>query len=156
MDHATLVKKAVMWLGSSAGCTACGSEFTSWGCAESPDAIGWDYLGNCTVIECKTSRSDFLADKKKLFRSGHQSGLGKYRYFMVPQGLVKPEEIPAGWGLIEIKPSGGAVRRSKSLTMIDRNILGENVILVQIARSIRMPEYVEKHNVRTKIKHWVS
>jgi hypothetical protein len=40
-------------------------------CAEVPDAIGWSSAygwHGSTVIECKTSVSDFYADRKKRFR----------------------------------------------------------------------------------------
>lgn len=63
---------------------------------ETPDAIGWHGSAS-TLIECKTSRSDYLADAKK--KRG--AGMGFRRYFLVPQGLVMPTEIPDGWGLLE-------------------------------------------------------
>lgn len=155
MTHDDLVKKACIWLGGPGRCTVVGSEFTSWGCAESPDAIGWDYLGRCVVVECKTSRSDFFADAKKPYRS-KVCGLGATRYYLAPQGLLKPEELPEGWGLIEVKPSGGTVKRKDSKVWAERNMTGEIVILTQIARSIRLPDFAKKHNLRTKIKHWVN
>lgn len=57
-----------------------------------------------TIIEVKTSHSDFLNDKKKYCRSeeaessGHQ--IGNYRYYLCPEGVIKPEELPDGWGLL--------------------------------------------------------
>lgn len=58
-----------------------------------------------TIIEVKVSHADFLNDKKKYARSkqaelcGHQ--LGNYRYYLCPKGVIKQEELPEGWGLLE-------------------------------------------------------
>jgi hypothetical protein len=69
--------------------------------SETPDAIGWR-VGRSILIECKTSRSDFLADGKKFFRQYPEQGMGHTRYFMAPAGLIKPDDLPAGWGLLEV------------------------------------------------------
>lgn len=57
-----------------------------------------------TIIEVKTSHADFLNDRKKYARSKeaetarHQ--LGNFRYYLCPEGVIKPEELPEGWGLL--------------------------------------------------------
>ena len=76
------------------------------GNGENPDAIGW-YTGRTMLVECKVSRSDFLADRKKPFRANPERGLGLYRYFMAPKGLIKVDELPARRGLLEV--NGGRV-----------------------------------------------
>lgn len=68
---------------------------------EQPDAIGFR-SGTSLLIECKTSRSDFLADKKKRFRKDPSKGMGDWRFMLTPKGLVTVEELPAGWGLLEV------------------------------------------------------
>ena len=65
----------------------------------------WGFDGDFTaVIEVKTSHADFLADKKKWFRSkvAEDEGLqaGKFRWYLCPEGVIKPEELPEGWGLL--------------------------------------------------------
>ncbi|GBQ90079.1 hypothetical protein GCM10007866_16160 [Gluconobacter albidus] len=71
---------------------------------ESPDAIGYrvsDMInGGSTIVECKVSRSDFLADRKKPHRQ--TGGMGKWRYFMCPEGLISPDELPDKWGLLHV------------------------------------------------------
>lgn len=67
---------------------------------EQPDCLGFRNGVSC-LIECKVSRADFLADSKKRFRVDPTTGLGDYRFFLVPKGLIKLEELPAGWGLLE-------------------------------------------------------
>lgn len=38
--------------------------------------------------------------------------MGDYRYYCCPKGLIKPEELPLGWGLLYVFPSG-TVRQVK-------------------------------------------
>lgn len=54
------------------------------------------------LIETKISRSDFLADAKKEFRKSPDKGIGIYRYYACPAGLIKPDELPPKWGLIYV------------------------------------------------------
>lgn len=68
---------------------------------EIPDIIGFA-SGSSTIIEVKISRSDFLKDKKKSFRYIPQLGMGNYRFYACPDGLIKESEIPENWGLIYI------------------------------------------------------
>lgn len=56
------------------------------------------------VIEVKTSHSDFLNDKKKFSRSERAESIGypmgNYRYYLCPEGIIKENELPEGWGLL--------------------------------------------------------
>jgi hypothetical protein len=64
--HEELCERARRWLHGTRRCNPVFSNLAS--CGEVPDAIGWasayKWYGS-TVIECKTSVSDFYADKKK-------------------------------------------------------------------------------------------
>lgn len=80
--------------------------------AELPDVIGFKNKIS-TVIECKVSRSDFLADRKKAFRASPEKGMGDYRYFCCPKGMIAEQELPPGWGLLYVYPSG-QVRQAKN------------------------------------------
>lgn len=132
--HAKLVDKARDWLMGAGNCVVAATEVSTWVNMEIPDAIGFDYRGNCTIIECKASRSDFLADRKKKFRKMPQLGMGMNRYFMVPRGLLVPTELPAGWGLIFVYP--GTVRRVKRSRLFeDRNIHAERRCMVKLMRN---------------------
>lgn len=53
-----------------------------------------------TLIECKASRADFLADRKKPFRQNPLMGIGMRRYYLVNEGVAKQEEMPPGWQLL--------------------------------------------------------
>ena len=53
------------------------------------------------VIEVKATRSDFLADAKKPHRQPGAEALGNYRMYYAAPGIISPDEVPAGWGLVE-------------------------------------------------------
>lgn len=70
---------------------------------EIPDAIGWTSRASI-LIECKASRSDFLADLKKVFRVDlPEGGMGDFRFYFTNPGVVTSEtDIPPGWGVYEV------------------------------------------------------
>lgn len=78
---------------------------------ENPDVFGVRHgiHGNgvgAFLLEAKTSRSDFMADKNKPHRINPEIGVGKYRYYICPTDLIKPHELPERWGLIYVSPKG--------------------------------------------------
>lgn len=74
---------------------------TGIGCGEIPDVLGFYGAGWTTLIEVKVSRADFLSDAKKPFRSYPSHGMGDYRYYLTPEGMLDVDELPSGWGLME-------------------------------------------------------
>ena len=99
MTYKELTKLAIRWLRKQRNHTVI-SEMVSLA-SEVPDAIGWKE-GISTLIECKTSRSDFLKDLKKYFRIRPESGMGRYRYYMCPNVLIHEDELPEKWGLLYV------------------------------------------------------
>ena len=104
MTHDELVIRAERWLKNM----GCGVVFndnfhaaTLYG--EEPDAIGWRD-GLSLLVECKASRGDFLADRKKRFRQDPAEGMGDWRFMMCPPGMIAADEIPDGWGLLYAHP----------------------------------------------------
>ena len=99
MTHAALVRKAVEWLRSY----RCGVVLSEQACVsgEMPDAIGWKRACHSVLVECKVSRADFLADRAKPFRLKTDTAVGCERFYLAPRALIRPEELPAGWGLLE-------------------------------------------------------
>ena len=104
MTHAQLVDRAVRWLRHY----RCGVVLSEQACVsgEMPDAIGWKRQCHSVLVECKVSRADFLADRAKPFRLKPEHGVGGERFYLTPAGLVKPEELPSGWGLLEVRGRG--------------------------------------------------
>ena len=98
--HNQLVARAAHWLRHKYGCGIILSEqYCVTG--EVPDVIGWKARCQSVLVECKVSRSDFLADANKPFRLRPEEGLGSKRLYMAPAGIIKPEELPKHWGLLE-------------------------------------------------------
>jgi hypothetical protein len=99
MTHAQLVEKAVRWLRSY----RCGVVLSEQACVsgEMPDAIGWKKASHSVLVECKVTRSDFLADRAKPFRNKPERGVGCERFYLAAAGLIRQEELPQGWGLLE-------------------------------------------------------
>lgn len=113
--HKDLCSLAVAWLQrpfsrTGPGCTVAVSETANWINGEIPDAIGWRPYraarSGSVVIEVKVSRADFLADASKRHRVDASAGMGAYRYFLAPEGLIDVEELPEKWGLIEANSRG--------------------------------------------------
>ena len=100
MTHAELVNRAVHWLRAQ-GCWVVVTS-GSVHCLEIPDALGWTGRGWSTLVEAKSSRADFLRDRKKPCRL--LVGMGNERWYLTPPGLVAPADLPAGWGLLECHP----------------------------------------------------
>src|SRR5262245_22691523 len=101
MTHEKLVREAVAWLRRY----GCGVVLSEQSCAsgEMPDAIGWKRACHSVLVECKISRADFLADREKPCRKKPESGVGCERFYLTPPSLLRVEELPAGWGLLECR-----------------------------------------------------
>jgi hypothetical protein len=107
MTHDELIEEGAKWL-QSKGCSVVITDMTH-GHTETPDCIGWRCNNVSVLLEVKVSRSDFLADKRKIFRHplASNTALGNLRYYLTPEGLVDPSEIPDKWGLIELREPRG-------------------------------------------------
>lgn len=103
VSHSSLVEAAAIWLRRT--CSIVITELATTG--EEPDAIGWSGT-HSTLIECKTSRADFEADRAKYFRANDWCGIAQHRYFLSPPGVIPLERLPDRWGLLEI--TGARIR----------------------------------------------
>ena len=114
LTHKNLCPLAVGWLKRPAskggpGCQVAFSEARGTWTGEIPDALGFRanvHDESSTLVEVKVTRSDFLADIKKPHRQNAALGVGVYRCFMCPENLIAIDELPVGWGLIEVTPRG--------------------------------------------------
>ena len=136
MTHEKLVARAVAWL-RRYGCGVVLSE-QSCSSGETPDAIGWKRACHSVVVECKISRADFLADRDKPFRRKSDLGMGCERYYLSPAGLIRPEELPAGWGLLELQ--GREIERSVSSSGKLRSARGFRYEMNLLLSSLRRVE----------------
>jgi len=91
-------------------------------------------MGFSTLIECKTSRSDYYADRRKPWHR-----MGDFKYFMTPKGLLKGLQITEGWGLLEV--CGKVVRVVKSGAQVDeKNWRAEQELLLSCFRRLGKPD----------------
>lgn len=101
--HDELVRRAERWLRNKGCAVTIRDQMRALTISgEQPDAIGWRD-GVSILIECKVTRSDFLADRKKPFRTG-PGGMGDWRYFLCAPGVIEREDLPEGWGLLWATP----------------------------------------------------
>jgi len=109
MTHAELITLGRRWLSRPAyfeghrirgACSVIFSDLVT-SAPETPDVIGWCNVLSI-VIECKTSRSDFLRDHKKTTRIYTNEAVGRSRYYLTPAGLLASTDIKNGWGLLEV------------------------------------------------------
>jgi len=102
VTHKELVEIGKRWLWRK--CDIVVTELTT-GISETPDIIGWKSWKS-TLIECKTSRQDFLKDKHKWSRRKPEYGIGNYRYFLILENIIQLNELPEKWGLLEVDKNG--------------------------------------------------
>lgn len=97
-DHDLLSSIGAKWL-KRHGFPIVATEIIAAGSREQADVVG--FRSSCSaIIEVKVSRADFLADKNKPERQNDGTGLGVYRFYLCPVGLIRPDELPPKWGLL--------------------------------------------------------
>ncbi len=100
LSHSELVERAYNWLLNKQRCGFAFKELvTICISGETPDVIGFKggYSaggGYSILVECKTSLSDFYADKNKIFRKYPDYGMGNQRYLLTDNELIKIEQVP--------------------------------------------------------------
>lgn len=118
---------------------------------EQPDAMGFR-SGASILIECKTSRSDFLADRKKKFRKDPSLGMGDWRFMLTPENLIKVDELPENWGLLEVMASGKVRKKhgwpSNALWITDApfksNLRAENMYMYSALRRMEIRGHLKE------------
>ena len=149
MTHSDLVDRAAKWLRGTMRCPVVFTEMRT-AAGEEPDAIAWRYGGESHLVEVKASRSDFLRDKKKLWRMGDGAfGLGLYRWYMTVPGVIKPTELPDNWGLLEVH--GKRVLRVVEARPSTQDATGTRREVCMLLSALRRPKYASATPSRTQI-----
>jgi len=149
MTHARLVSMAVQWLRRY----RCGVVLSEQACVsgEMPDAIGWKRACHSVLVESKVSRADFLADRDKPFRQRPEQGVGCERYYLAPKGLIKIDELPLGWGLLEV--CGREIDRVKASAKNLRSAIAfENEMNLLLASLRRVELRIEPESITDFLK----
>lgn len=138
MTHAQLVGMAETWLRKQ-GCHIVLSEQTA-DSGEVPDAIGWRANCHSIVIECKVSRGDFLSDQQKRARRRPVQAMGSERLYLAPAGLIRVEEVPGGWGLLEAhkREVEVVVRPRANSSLREEGLIAEMALLLASLRRVEV------------------
>ncbi len=121
MNHAELIERTSKWALSNSAkgphgltpptptpyrCSFVVRELVTFS-PEIPDVFGYSLSRRYSILfEIKVSRADFLKDQEKPFRKEPEIGMGNYRFYVCPEGLLEVGEIPNAWGLIVASPKG--------------------------------------------------
>jgi len=100
---------------------------------EDPDVWGTNGAST-TIVEVKTSRADFLRDRKKKCRQNPIEGMGNFRWYYALEGIIKEEELPENWGLVEADETGKMVRLVRIAKYQESASLGNISVLCSIMR----------------------
>ena len=131
----------------------CGVVLSEQACVsgEMPDAIGWKKECHSVLVESKVSRADFFADRDKPFRQRPEMGVGCERYYLAARGLIRSEELPAGWGLLEV--CGREIERVKASAKNLRSGIGfQNEMNLLLASLRRVEIRIEPESITDFLK----
>lgn len=131
----------------------CGVVLSEQACVsgEMPDALGWKKACHSVLVESKVSRTDFLADRDKPCRQKPETGVGCERYYLSPRGLIRTEELPTGWGLLEVY--GREIERVKPSAKNLRSEVGfENEMNLLLASLRRVEIRIEPESITDFLK----
>lgn len=116
------------------GCMVAGAELRAkW---QEPDAFGWGWHGT-HVVECKTSRRDFLKERQKWHRHEYHAdyAIGRYRWYVTPEDVIFDGDDLRGWGHVVLAGARYIIRRpSKLFDVHPMGVLSEQVLLLTITR----------------------
>lgn len=101
--HIQLIELGVRWMQMNGfGVVSTDLGFIGHGACARPDVLA--FRSTCSaILITKRTRKEFLADANNPWRS-EAPGLGVYRFYLCPEGVITPDEVPARWGLLyEVK-----------------------------------------------------
>lgn len=103
LTHTDLVRRAVV-MARSSGYSVIFAEMATQESVYIPDVLAWQPGGRRSLlVECKASRSDFLADRKKPIHAAPEMFPGESRVYLVAEGVAKAEDVPPNWGLTVVR-----------------------------------------------------
>ncbi len=115
---------------------------------ECPDAFAWG--GSSTqLIEVKVSRNDFLSDKKKLWRQRPEIGIGRFRSYLCPEGLISADELPEAWGLLYADDNGKIIEVVKAEHQPSNQMEEINLITSILRRENIKPQMFSYKNYKS-------
>jgi hypothetical protein len=74
-----------------------------------------------------------LRDSKKPFRKFADMGMGEYKYYLCPEGLITENDLPELWGLLWIDEKG-KISIQKKAEKHEANLRCERTALLSLHR----------------------
>lgn len=144
MKHSELVQIAGKFLKNKIQnrCSVVFLELSSYS-LEIPDAIGFNG-SHSTVIECKTSKSDFKKDFTKNHRIDPSTAMGDYRYYLCTRNVLQSNDIPDGYGLIYVDSNKRTEIVVESSFFSQKNIRNEQSMMFSALRRV----FQKKENIK--------
>lgn len=107
-SHREVCERTAKWIKNNMNMGLVFVEHKTMRSREIPDVLGLRSGDRIVsfMFEVKVDRSDFTQDKNKPHRNGTVPGIGDYRFYVAPHGMIQVHEIPKGWGLIEYTKGG--------------------------------------------------
>lgn len=120
------------------------------------------------IYEIKVSRGDFVKELNNLEKRLPAEQIAHECWFAMPVGLVKPDEVPEGWGLVEQIKNG--MRAKKQAKQRNPKDLSEKFFMMLARRSAEPKpelhpmawyhagEEIDEHQLREMVgetKHWM-
>lgn len=143
MNHSEIINVASKWLKKHKeniiipNCSIVAKDLTTaTSSGEIADVLGWCSWAS-VLIEVKTSRSDFLRDKKKPFRTFLELGMGDFKYYLCPDNLIKEMDLPDKWGLLYINEKKQIRIVKKAEKHLSNTICERTVLLSLIRRGLK-------------------
>lgn len=93
-------------------------------------------------FEIKVSRSDFLSEMKQPEKSAPVFEYCNHWWLACPKGMVKPDEVPATWGLLELQEDG-CLRVKKAAPVLEPRPLTTAFFAAMIRRTEPHGEIIE-------------
>jgi hypothetical protein len=90
-------------------------------------------------FEIKSSRADWLRELKDPSKADVIAAFCDEWFIVTPPGLVKPEELPQAWGLMELK-GNGLHTVSKAPKLEDRRTLTRGFVASMLRRAVSVGE----------------
>lgn len=110
------------------------------------DYVVVDTYGEGAVhgFEIKVSRSDFLSELKKPWKSKFGQGYCTHWWLVVPDVSIVRDDLPAGWGLMSVDKTGSLRIRKQSavlnpapMTPVQLGMLGRSIAKTAIREKER-------------------
>ena len=140
LKHSVGVTRAGRWLLGTGRCGVVLMERACGGGIVIPDVIGWRTGGTDShLVEVKVSRPDFFADNKKFILRNPGNGVGQHRYYLTPEDMVKPNEVPDKWGLLYCADKFiRVIKKAKPFEMTTLMIQSEMAMLYSAMRRVEI------------------